>query len=409
MTEYEITQSTLPPQANTKETNETNETEETKITQTDEKIIASDTNTDNENAIGEEQDTAVSESLPVKNKRIIKLPIKKSLIYILSGVSVLVFGISTAVTFSDLSINGVLFTRALLGDFFGGIKNIHEVASYEVEYTPIVDNPATIDSESRLETLTALESPTEQRFYKSDTLSISNETPYEPDMNEILSMERVIPPLDELHSTHGTEAPLVLILHTHATEAFSDSSLNDYRNTDITKNIVSVGTVIADRLIENGISTIHSTTLFDADDFTMAYYNASLEIREMLEKYPSISYIIDVHRDSIESNGVYVAPTVETSDGNMAQMMFVIGTDYGGSGHSTWRNNLSLATRLQASLNESTPNLMRSINLRSASFNEQYSNGSLLLEIGACASTPEEVYKSAEKFADALSEEIRGK
>ena len=51
---------------------------------------------------------------------------------------------------------------------------------------------------------------------------------------------------------------------------------------------------------------------------------------------------------------------------------------------------------------------MRNINLRSASFNEQYTSGSLLLEVGSCASGFDEAVLGAEIFADHLIREILG-
>ena len=81
-------------------------------------------------------------------------------------------------------------------------------------------------------------------------------------------------------------------------------------------------------------------------------------------------------------------------------------TDHGGSGHTGWQDNLALAARLQKDLNGQYPSLMRDINLRSASFNEQYTSGSLLVEIGSCASAIDEVKRAAEHFADSLIDEI---
>jgi stage II sporulation protein P len=89
-------------------------------------------------------------------------------------------------------------------------------------------------------------------------------------------------------------------------------------------------------------------------------------------------------------------------------MMFVVGTDHGGSGHTGWQDNLALAARLQKSLSGDCSTLMRDINLRSASFNAQYTSGSLLVEIGSCASTLDEAKNAAELFADHLAREILG-
>ena len=88
--------------------------------------------------------------------------------------------------------------------------------------------------------------------------------------------------------------------------------------------------------------------------------------------------------------------------------MFVIGTDHGGSDHTEWEDNLALAARVQSAISADHPTLMRSINLRSASFNEQYTKGSLLIEVGATASTLDEAKLGAEILAEYLAQEIIG-
>ena len=88
--------------------------------------------------------------------------------------------------------------------------------------------------------------------------------------------------------------------------------------------------------------------------------------------------------------------------------MFVIGTDHGGSGHTGWTDNLSLAARLHTAIDSAHDGIMRSINIRSASFNEQYTKGSLLVEVGATASTIEEAKLGGEIFANFLADEIIG-
>jgi len=169
--------------------------------------------------------------------------------------------------------------------------------------------------------------------------------------------------------------------------------------------VIRTAALIAETLEEAGIGVIHCRTKFDEEDFTLAYYNASLEIRSQLRDNPSIRYIIDVHRDSVQNtDGTYLA--MET-DG-MAQLMFVVGTDHGGSGHAGWEDNLALAARLHTAIEEEHPGIMRAVNIRSASFNQQYTQGSLILEIGSCAGSLENALKSAGLFAKALADEIIG-
>lgn len=241
-------------------------------------------------------------------------------------------------------------------------------------------------------------------------IELSNETPYEPDTDALLAAGRIIPRAEELYAVYGDGEPLVLILHTHGSEGFSDTSDSGYRTTDSGKNVVALGDRVTQKLNDSGIKTIHSPVLYDNPDFNMSYYNASLAIKKYLEEYPSISYIIDIHRDSIMGeDGEYYAPTATIENKvKAAQIMFVVGTDYGGSGHTGWRDNLTLALRLQCGISADYPTIMRNINLRSASFNEQYTKGSMLVEIGSCASTLDEALLSADIFAEALAREILG-
>ena len=332
-----------------------------------------------------------------------------------SAFAAVAFGNCTFAALSALDMGEYYLIRLMLGEYFGGVGNVEAIPKelYQADY--LSPKPDTHLPEDKLNPIQGakpkddLNSSSIRLTLSSDDFALTNETPYEPDTKSLLTSDRVIPLADELYSQFGSEAPLVLILHTHGTEGYSESENSDYRTTDTSKNVVSCGTVIAEILEDRGIHTIHLTEMFDEDDFTMAYYSASLAIKRITDQFPSISYIIDVHRDSVLADGSQVSPVTKKDGNYTAQMMLVIGTDHGGSGHSTWENNLSLALRLQSSLNQETPQLMRNINLRSASFNEQFSDGSLLLEIGACGSSLEEAHSSAAIFADAIADEILGK
>lgn len=305
--------------------------------------------------------------------------------------------------FGDLELDAKKLVRIMLGDFAGGADFVIDAGE---DYAPRNPPNNQLESDDRMYTADKNVPPSET----SPQISIlSNETPYTPDMGEILDMPRAVPPLEELYETYGDGAPIVLIIHTHATESFADTAADGYRSLDAKKSIIAVGKVIADKLVSEGISTIHCTEVFDSPDFGMAYYNASQAIRSYINEYPSISYILDIHRDSIElDDGTSYAPTSITSLGRAAQIMFVVGTDHGGSDHTGWRDNLALAARVQEAASGDYPTLMRSINLRSASFNEQYTKGSLLIEVGAAASTLDEAKLGAKILAEYLAREIIG-
>lgn len=344
----------------------------------------------------------------IVKKRSPLLIIVRAIPVLLMAVSVTFF-VSTAISLFKVSgVDKILLTRMALGRFTGGLSSVQYLGTSSSHVLDKTKNPLAQAEDTKIPGNSSISAPVDN-IPDGYTIQLNNETPYTPDMTAILHRPRAIGTYTELVAEYGADAPIVLIIHTHGTEAYADCADSSYRTEDKSKNIVSIGKIISDKLNSAGITTIHSDKMFDADDFNMAYYNASLEIRRMLEEYPSIKYIIDVHRDSVElSDGTFYPLKASVNGEIAAQLMFVVGTDHGGSGHTGWVDNLALAARIQASIATETPTLMRNVNLRSASFNQQYTSGSLILEVGSCGNTLEEAKISADIFAEALISEIKG-
>lgn len=330
--------------------------------------------------------------------------------------------------------------KLALGELFGGSANIsvlptdsenapHRFPDIDLSSTPANEQEDKQNPESEAETtrpdLPSEEHPPLENFGEipivsadlsakgANGLALINETPYTPSL--LAQSERAIPPLRDLYQKYGTDAPVVLILHTHGTESFAEdgaayTSEEEYRSLDPDDNMLAVGRTLTAVLESRGINTIFCEEMFDAEDFTMAYYNASLRIRKYLMEYPSISYILDLHRDSIPygDGGETIRPVTVIDGVPCAQIMFVVGTDHGGSGHTGWTDNFNLACRLQSRIFADHSGLMRAINLRSASFNQQYTKGSLLIEMGAVGSSLEEACNTAEILGEFLADEIIG-
>jgi len=201
----------------------------------------------------------------------------------------------------------------------------------------------------------------------------------------------------------------VLIYHTHATEGYADTYGTGFRTTDTERNVVAMGELICRVLEKAGIPTVHLTELFDSEDWSRAYDNSNAKVTEALKRYPSIKYVFDVHRDCIGNDGEgYVSASTTLFEKSVAQLMFVCGTDEGGSGHRDWRSNLTTALQLQSQIFEKHPSLMRPVNLRRASFYQDTSPCSLILECGTCANTLEEAGRGAVIFAVFLADYIKG-
>ena len=385
-----------------------NETEEALLPETAPAPVSAETAETSGNAIPADSSAGTGEFRERRFRPVSLL--RRGIPLLLAGFAAAVFGWNAGSAVLSAGITEERIVGFLLGEAVGGSSRVLAIhpdgdsgrSARSDELLPPVTPvpPQTPEEEPPDEPDTGAESdaasepggnaewnPESEANLPDSVLRLSNETTYTPDMAEILLRPRVIPPAEGLSAEE--DAPTVLILHTHATEAYADSP--DARDTDPEKSVVAVGQHIADRLNEAGIPALHDVTLFDEPDFTMAYYNASLAIRKALAEHPSVQYILDVHRDSVrDASGDELALTCETVSGRAARLMLVIGTDEGGADHPDWRDNLALAARLQLALSAEHPLLMRDINLRSASFNEQYAPGSLLLEVGSCGSTLEE-------------------
>lgn len=237
---------------------------------------------------------------------------------------------------------------------------------------------------------------------------LTNETGYNPDVNSLLTADY---PIEQSESTFiklGTaqkEEPLVLILHTHGTEAYYPLS----RSTSKTENIVAIGSLMADILNARGVSTIHCDIMHDEESYLNSYNRSKETILKYLEEYPSIQYIFDVHRDAVVDAEGETIKAVTTIDGTgVAQVMFVVGSDYKGGDHPNWQDNLNIAVKLQNLLNSEYKNLARPINIRNATFNAQYATGSLLLEIGTSGNTLTEAKRAAIITANKIADLILG-
>jgi len=210
------------------------------------------------------------------------------------------------------------------------------------------------------------------------------------------------------------DKPTVLIIHTHATECYSEEGAQSYsdstsfRTEDKSKNMIAVGKVLCDTLNSHGISSIHCETLHDAEDYNSSYPNSLESVKYYLEKYPSIKYVFDLHRDAIiRENGELIKTSAVSEPQDTAQVMTLVGTNTAGADHPEWRVNLNFALKLQQRLTESHPGIARPVNLRSASFNQQYAPGSLLFEIGSCGNTLNEAKRAAVLLGEELAELIK--
>ena len=207
----------------------------------------------------------------------------------------------------------------------------------------------------------------------------------------------------------GQDAPQVLILHTHGSEAYTMPEGQEYvstgtfRTADGSVSVIRVGDEIAAALSQHGISVLHDRALYDDPEYNGAYYRAEDAIEAYLEKYPSISFILDVHRDALEDKAGHQYKVITREDPSCAQVSLVMGSSWEG-----WQENLKLAVAVQQHLTEQYPTLMRPVTVRNSDYNEYFTPGSLLVEVGAAGNSLDEALAAARLFAHGFAEVVTG-
>jgi len=207
-------------------------------------------------------------------------------------------------------------------------------------------------------------------------------------------------------------SPQVLILHTHATESFFIQNTDYYtekynsRSKNNENNMIAVGAVVAQKLNESGIKTLHDKTLHDYPNYTGSYSRSAKTVKSYLKKYPSIKVVLDLHRDAVTAeNSDKVKLVTKINQKNAAQVMLVMGSQSGSiKDFPKWRENLKLALRVQQGLEKKYPTLARPLILNSKKYNQNLTTGSLLLEFGTDANSLDEAIYSAELVGNVLAE-----
>ena len=209
----------------------------------------------------------------------------------------------------------------------------------------------------------------------------------------------------------NSDQPQILIMHTHATERYQNYPELFYdpeytcRTTDNSKNMVSVGKIMVDKLNDLGYNTIQDATLHDYPNYNGSYDRSKATVEAYLAEYPSIKIVLDVHRDAIErADGTRIKPVVNINGTSCAQIMLISGADNGYLNMPNYKKNLRFASHFQNCMESLYPGLTRPILFDYRNYNQQLTTGSILIEVGGHANTLEEAHNSARLIAYSLAD-----
>ncbi|MBE5921881.1 MAG: stage II sporulation protein P [Lachnospiraceae bacterium] len=204
--------------------------------------------------------------------------------------------------------------------------------------------------------------------------------------------------------------PQILIYHTHSQEFFKDS---DESNPET--GIVGAGTYLTELLEGYGYSVLHVTDTFDYVDGKLdrdnAYTLAGERLEEILEEYPSIEVIIDLHRDGVNEDLHLVT---EIDGKQTAQIMFFNGMSRTNEGNISYlpnknlQGNLAFGLQLKLKAEAYYPGFTRKNYIKPYRYNLQLREKSILIEAGAQTNTFQEVKNAMEPLAILLHIQFAG-
>lgn len=200
--------------------------------------------------------------------------------------------------------------------------------------------------------------------------------------------------------------PIVYIYNTHQLEEYSSLMPYEY---SVRPNVMIASYILREKLGENEIPSIVETNnikeyLSKSDmSYNKSYLASEYFARDATTKYPSISYLIDVHRDSVSREVTYT----EIDGKPYAKVLLVTGME-----HTTPGNSDGFADSLNEILESKYPGLSRGILRKGgtpvyAVYNQNLNGKSVLFEVGGVDNKIEEVNNTMEALAVVLSEFIR--
>lgn len=199
--------------------------------------------------------------------------------------------------------------------------------------------------------------------------------------------------------------PIVYIYNTHQLEEYSSITPYDY---SVKPNVMIASYIMREKLGDKGISSVVETNNVKEYlnnnnlNYNKSYLASERFARSMQATYPTIKYMIDLHRDSLNYDRTYV----EINGKGYAKIMLLTGYEH-------TKDNEGFAEKLENIIDKKYPGLSRGLLNRdgildTGGYNSDLNGKSVLIEVGGVDNKIEEVYNTVEAISDALSELIKG-
>jgi stage II sporulation protein P len=192
----------------------------------------------------------------------------------------------------------------------------------------------------------------------------------------------------------------IVLYCTHSAETYIPDS--GKAHCDRERGLVNnVACVISTQLQSAGMQADFIDTIHDYPDYNQSYTNSRETVKKVLNSKQKLLALFDVHRDSIP--GKESADTISVSGKKAAHILIIVGTDERKE-HPHWKDNLAFAEKLYQQGEKMYPGLIKGIRTRPGTFNQEFFDHSLLLEVGSDYNSFTEAKYAGELFTQILLE-----
>lgn len=285
----------------------------------------------------------------------------------------------------------------LITKIFGGL-NLSKAFKFDDEIIPMPPEPIKIDDVEDEGELDTSEDYIIDRLQEYESLIIIK------DNYGISSIENIPEPLNIKKVSLNKDQNYILMYHTHGSEAYLSDDKSVYHDSDINKNVVSVGDVLQKVLEANGHKVDHVKTLHDLPSYNQSYTRSLNTIKNKKAENSNLKILLDIHRDGVDNDATYKDRFLETARIDIngvstATFSLVVGPDT-----PNYESVLSFAKYIKVVSDTIYPDLCTGIIVKPrGKYNLYASDYSALVEVGSNLVTQEEAKESAKLIGEILS------
>ena len=200
--------------------------------------------------------------------------------------------------------------------------------------------------------------------------------------------------------------PIIYIYNSHQTEEYNPISFAEF---SVNPTVMVADYILLDIFSKNGFGTIVEERsikeILNNNNWKYSYsYAASRILMEEAKKNtPTLTYFIDVHRDSLTKDRT----TITINGKDYAKTMFLIGLE-----NANYEENLKFTTLINDKMNEKYPGLSKGIYKKGGAgvngvYNQDFSGRTILIEMGGYENNLSEVLNSVIAFSECFMEVIK--